>query len=155
MCWYSLIRREIIGCALDMLWFLFLGIFIWWACTGYIDVDWLYKGFFILQIAQQFIFTVVRCIVLKISAEDEIEDKLGVHCLFEFIRSIFGIANILLMIFVFKAWHFYYHLVDGGSGFFVFLSWILYAHIVFWASFMPLWSTFRICYHFKPYHCRC
>ena len=59
---------------------------------------------------------------------NEISAKLIRHFrIYEFIRSIFGIANLLLMIFVFNAWHFFGDLVAGSSLFLEALACILYA----------------------------
>ena len=73
-----------------------------WVNTGYIDVDWLYNSFFITQNVSHLILSIVRMIVLRNSSDGRGGYK--AHLVYDTGKSIWGVINLLLMIFAFKSW---------------------------------------------------
>mmetsp|Transcript_39408 Transcript_39408/g.51580 ORF Transcript_39408/g.51580 Transcript_39408/m.51580 type:complete len:146 (+) Transcript_39408:16-453(+) len=114
----------------ESVWALLQISFYLWVTTGLWDVDLLYKSFFITQITMTIAFAIWRGYEIKIGNENLIS--------FDCVRSLLGVANVILMTFVFYAWRFYYNLVDGGALFFEVIAIGIYAHIVFWGCLMPL-----------------
>ena len=56
---------------------------------------------------------------------------------FEGLRSVIGIVNLLLMILVFDSWNIY-ETISPEDWWFRFFAVLMYAHIIFWAALMPV-----------------